>query len=129
MEDELPILKSILKGNARYHNAPVRFGRVPKREKARILAAMQQSTNTKCTEKALAAELDDEQRMLSTVVRAHLDTCAFTADKIEPMLRRAREHPTYTACPSTLISISSLVWYPNFVGVMTSQVAEFLGEF
>ncbi|KAL1450907.1 hypothetical protein WDU94_003218 [Cyamophila willieti] len=102
MDDELPILKSILKGNARYHNAPVRFGRVPKREKARILAAMQQSTNTKCTEKALAQELDDDQRLLSTVVRAHLDTCAFTVDKVEPMLRRAREHPTYTACPSTL---------------------------
>lgn len=102
MEDELPILKSILKGNAQYHNAPVRFGRVPKREKARILAAMQQSTNTKCQEKALAAELDDDQRLLTTVVRAHLDTCDFTHDKVEPMLRRAREQPTYTACPPTL---------------------------
>ncbi|XP_075221107.1 ecdysone-induced protein 75B isoform X1 [Lycorma delicatula] len=80
----------------------VRFGRVPKREKARILAAMQQSTNSRSQEKALAAELEDEQRLLATVVRAHLDTCDFTREKVEPMLARARDQPSYTACPPTL---------------------------
>ncbi|XP_060527926.1 ecdysone-inducible protein E75 isoform X2 [Cylas formicarius] len=80
----------------------VRFGRVPKREKARILAAMQQSSNSRSIEKAVAAELDDEQRLLTTVVRAHVDTCDFTRDKVEPMLQRAREQPSYTACPPTL---------------------------
>ncbi|XP_031350075.1 ecdysone-inducible protein E75 isoform X5 [Photinus pyralis] len=102
MGEELPILKGILNGVVNYHNAPVRFGRVPKREKARILAAMQQSSNSRSLEKAVAAELEDEQRLLSTVVRAHLDTCDFTRDKVEPMLARAREHPSYTACPPTL---------------------------
>lgn len=82
----------------------VRFGRVPKREKARILAAMQQSSNSRTLEKAVSAELEDEQRLLATVVRAHIDTCDFTRDKIEPMLTRAREQPTYTACPPTLVS-------------------------
>lgn len=86
----------------------VRFGRVPKREKARILAAMQQSSNSRTLEKAVAAELEDEQRLLETVVRAHLDTCDFTRDKIEPMLQRAREHPSYTACPPTLVSKNSV---------------------
>lgn len=85
----------------------VRFGRVPKREKARILAAMQQSSNSRSLEKAVAAELEDEQRLLATVVRAHIDTCDFTRDKVEPMLTRAREHPTYTACPPTLVSVSN----------------------
>ncbi|XP_069671797.1 ecdysone-inducible protein E75-like isoform X2 [Periplaneta americana] len=80
----------------------VRFGRVPKREKARILAAMQQSSNSRSQEKAVAAELEDEQRLLSTVIRAHLDTCDFTRDKVEPMLARARDQPSYTACPPTL---------------------------
>ncbi|CAH1957640.1 unnamed protein product [Acanthoscelides obtectus] len=80
----------------------VRFGRVPKREKARILAAMQQSSNSRSLEKAVAAELEDEQRLLETVVRAHIDTCDFTRDKVEPMLQRARDHPSYTACPPTL---------------------------
>lgn len=82
----------------------VRFGRVPKREKARILAAMQQSSNSRSHEKAVAAELEDEQRLLSTVIRAHLDTCDFTRDKVEPMLARARDQPSYTACPPTLVS-------------------------
>lgn len=85
----------------------VRFGRVPKREKARILAAMQQSSNSRTLEKAITAELEDEQRLLSTVVRAHIDTCDFTRDKVEPMLQRAREQPSYTACPPTLVSIKS----------------------
>jgi hypothetical protein len=85
----------------------VRFGRVPKREKARILAAMQQSSNSRTLEKAVAAELEDEQRLLATVVRAHIDTCDFTREKVEPMLTRAREQPSYTACPPTLVSVSS----------------------
>ncbi|XP_063907771.1 ecdysone-inducible protein E75 isoform X3 [Zophobas morio] len=80
----------------------VRFGRVPKREKARILAAMQQSSNSRSLEKAVSAELEDDQRILATVVRAHIDTCDFTRDKVEPMLARAREQPSYTACPPTL---------------------------
>ncbi|XP_015605190.1 nuclear hormone receptor E75 isoform X2 [Cephus cinctus] len=80
----------------------VRFGRVPKREKARILAAMQQSSHSRSQEKAVAAELEDEQRLLATVVRAHLDTCDFTRDKVAPVLARARETPNYTACPPTL---------------------------
>ncbi|XP_008547997.1 nuclear hormone receptor E75 isoform X2 [Microplitis demolitor] len=80
----------------------VRFGRVPKREKARILAAMQQSSHSRSQEKAVAAELEDEQRLLATVVRAHLDTCDFTRDKVTPVLARARETPNYTACPPTL---------------------------
>lgn len=78
---------------------------MPKREKARILAAMQQSSNSRSAEKAVAAELEDESALFSTVVRAHLDTCDFTRDKVEPMLARAREQPSYTACPPTLVSI------------------------
>ncbi|BES97962.1 Ecdysone-induced protein [Nesidiocoris tenuis] len=101
MTEELPILKGILNGVVKYHNAPVRFGRVPKREKARILAAMQQSTNFRCQEKMLAAELEDDQRLLRTVVQAHLDTCDFTRDKVDPMIIRAREHPSFTNSPPT----------------------------
>ncbi|XP_075162056.1 ecdysone-induced protein 75B isoform X5 [Haematobia irritans] len=104
MAEELPILKSILKGNINYHNAPVRFGRVPKREKARILAAMQQSTQNRGQQRALASELDDQPRLLSAVLRAHLDTCEFTKEKVAAMRQRARECPSYSmptllACP------------------------------
>lgn len=65
---------------------------------------MQQSSNSRSLEKAVSAELEDEQRLLATVVRAHLDTCDFTRDKVEPMVQRAREQPSYTACPPTLVS-------------------------
>ena len=66
---------------------------------------MQQSSHSRSQEKAVAAELEDEQRLLSTVVRAHLDTCDFTREKVAPVLARARETPNYTACPPTLVSV------------------------
>ena len=77
---------------------------MPKREKARIMAAMQQSNNSKCQEKALAAELEDDSRLLRNVVKAHLETCEFTRDKVAPMILRAREQPSFTASPPTLVS-------------------------
>ncbi|XP_013182191.1 PREDICTED: ecdysone-inducible protein E75 isoform X3 [Papilio xuthus] len=81
----------------------VRFGRVPKREKARILAAMQQSSSSRAHEQAAAAELEDAPRLLARVVRAHLDTCEFTRDRVAAMRARARDCPTYSqptlACP------------------------------
>lgn len=103
MSEELPILKGILKGVVSYHNAPVRFGRVPKREKARILAAMQQSTQNRGNQRALATELDDQPRLLAAVLRAHMDTCEFTREKVTTMRQRARDCPSYSmptlACP------------------------------
>lgn len=98
------IFRHVLKWDVCFCVSAVRFGRVPKREKARILAAMQQSSHSRSQEKAVAAELEDEQRLLATVVRAHLDTCDFTRDKVAPVLARARETPNYTACPPTLVS-------------------------
>ena len=96
----------------------VRFGRVPKREKARILAAMQQSSHSRSQEKAVAAELEDEQRLLATVVQAHLDTCDFTRDKVAPILVRARETPNYTACPPTLVSTYTYNFISQFLFVL-----------
>lgn len=82
----------------------MRFGRVPKREKARILAAMQQSSSSRAQEQAAAVELDDAPRLLARVVRAHLDTCEFTRDRVAAMRARARDCPTYSQ--PTLVSFS-----------------------
>lgn len=82
----------------------VRFGRVPKREKARILAAMQQSTQNRGQQRALATELDDQPRLLAAVLRAHMDTCEFTREKVNQMRQRARECPTYSM--PTLVSLT-----------------------
>lgn len=84
----------------------VRFGRVPKREKARILAAMQQSTQNRGQQRALATELDDQPRLLAAVLRAHMDTCEFTREKVNQMRQRARECPTYSM--PTLVSLNKL---------------------
>lgn len=98
------VLSCKLVGNELLVPAAVRFGRVPKREKARILAAMQQSCSSRSHEKALAHELEDEAALLSRVVRAHVDTCDFTREKVAPMLQGARQQPVYTSCPATLVS-------------------------
>lgn len=90
--------------------AAVRFGRVPKREKARILAAMQQSTQNRGNQRALATELDDQPRLLAAVLRAHMETCEFTQEKVGAMRQRARDCPTYSM--PTLVSINSRVYSP-----------------
>lgn len=77
-------------------NVAVRFGRVPKREKARILAAMQQSTQNRGHQRAMATELDDQPRLLAAVLRAHMETCEFTREKVASMRQRARECPSYS---------------------------------
>nr|ADR78567.1 ecdysone response nuclear receptor E75D [Agelena silvatica] len=79
----------------------VRFGRVPKREKAKILAAMQK-VNACSQEKALCAELEDELRLLTTIVRAHEETCDYTRDKVAGLVEKARTQPVYTQCPPQL---------------------------
>jgi len=68
------------------------------------MAAMQHSSNSKSQEKAAVAELEDDQRLVASVVRAHLETCDFTSDKVAPTLARAREQPNYTLCHPTLVS-------------------------
>jgi nuclear receptor subfamily 1 group D protein 3 len=51
----------------------VRFGRVPKREKAKILAAMQ-SVNARLAERSLPAKFANEVQLMQSVVRAHMET-------------------------------------------------------
>ena len=79
----------------------VRFGRVPKREKARILAAMQ-SSRLKTQESKVLAEMTDDGKIIETVVRAHYDTCDYTRNKMEPFLAKARASPSYAVCTGTV---------------------------
>ena len=84
-------------------SAAVRFGRVPKREKAKILAAMQ-SVNARLAERALPSEFGDEAQLMNAVIRAHMETCDFTRDKVQVLMTAAHRQPDYTACPPTLVS-------------------------
>lgn len=65
---------------------------------------MQQSSSSRAQEQAAAVELDDAPRLLARVVRAHLDTCEFTRDRVAAMRARARDCPTYSQ--PTLVSIA-----------------------
>lgn len=87
----------------------VRFGRVPKREKARILAAMQQSTQNRGHQRAMATELDDQPRLLAAVLRAHMETCEFTREKVASMRQRARECPNYSM--PTMVSTDNISFF------------------
>ena len=79
----------------------VRFGRVPKREKAKILAAMQK-VNMNSMEKQLNEQLDDESKLLSSLLEAHDETCDFTKVKVAPLIQRARSQPVFASCPSQM---------------------------
>ena len=75
----------------------VRFGRVPKREKAKINAAME-SSRLKNMENRVMAELADDAKIIETVVRAHFDTCDYTEEKIKPFIAKAKEEKQFTQC-------------------------------
>ena len=75
----------------------VRFGRVPKREKAKIMAAMQ-SSRMKTQESKVMSEMVDDGKIIETIVRAHYDTCDYTRNKMEPFLQKARMNPQYVSC-------------------------------
>ena len=82
----------------------MRFGRVPKREKAKILAAMQ-SSRMKTQESKVMGELNDDAKIIDCIVRAHYDTCDYTRKKMEPFLQRAKANPKYISCSGTVSSV------------------------
>ena len=84
----------------------MRFGRVPKREKAKILAAMQ-SSRLKTQESKVLSEMSDDGKIIETIVRAHYDTCDYTRNKIEPFMAKAKANPAYVGCTG---SVSSVNW-------------------
>jgi nuclear receptor subfamily 1 group D protein 3 len=83
----------------------VRFGRVPKREKAKIMAAMQ-SSRMKTQESKVMSEMTDDAKIIETIVRAHYDTCDYTRNKMEPFLQKAKLSPQFIACSG---SVSALI--------------------
>lgn len=82
----------------------VRFGRVPKREKAKILAAMQK-VNMSSMEKQLNEQLEDENKLLQSLLQAHDETCDYTKDKVVPLIERARSQPVFASCPPQMVSL------------------------
>lgn len=96
-DNQNSILKGILQNGASFNYPAVRFGRVPKREKAKILAAMQ-SSRMKTMEHRVMAEMDNDSKIIETIVRAHFDTCDYTASKIEPFIAKAKANQNFVQC-------------------------------
>ena len=78
---------------------------MPKREKAKILAAMQ-SSRQKTQESKVMGELNDDAKIIDCIVRAHYDTCDYTRKKMEPFLQRAKANPKYISCSGTVSPVS-----------------------
>ena len=89
----------------------VRFGRVPKREKAKINAAME-SSRLKNMENRVMAELADDAKIIETVVRAHFDTCDYTEEKIKPFIAKAKEEKQFTQCTG-MVSTAVFFFHQN----------------
>ena len=49
-------------------------------------------------ETRVMAEMADDAKIIETVVRAHFDTCDYTADKIKPFIAKAQAEQNYTQC-------------------------------
>lgn len=44
------------------------------------------------------AEMADDAKIIETVVRAHFDSCEYTADKIKPFIAKAQAEKQFTQC-------------------------------
>lgn len=77
---------------------------MPKREKAKILAAMQSKSQSN-HDKMLTEQLMDEQLMLNAIFKAHNETCDFTLSKMSPIFNKAAQKPIYADYPSQMVSM------------------------
>lgn len=57
---------------------------MPKVEKQKMLAEMERA-NARCQADSVVAELENEQRLVSAVISAHLETCRFIREQLLPM--------------------------------------------
>jgi len=94
-DNQNSILKGILQNGSSFNYPAVRFGRVPKREKAKIMDAMQKS-RMRTMETRVMTEMANDANIIDTVVRAHFDTCDYTADKIQPFINKAKTEQAFT---------------------------------
>ena len=47
-------------------------------------------------------EMNDDSKIIETIVRAHYDTCDYTRNKIEPFIQKAKTNPSYITCSGSV---------------------------
>ncbi|ESP04319.1 hypothetical protein LOTGIDRAFT_136477, partial [Lottia gigantea] len=77
----------------------VRFGRVPKKEKARIIEQMQK-VSSQSTSSAILSILSNEQDVVQAVFNAHRQTCDFSQFRVQQMRELAFQDNKYVDCPT-----------------------------
>lgn len=84
--------------------AAVRFGRVPKKEKARIIEQMQK-VNSQSQSTALSTILQNEQDVVHAVINAHHMTCDLSLSRVSQMRDHALQLSNYINCPANMVSV------------------------
>ena len=82
----------------------VRFGRVPKKEKARIIEQMQK-VNSQSQSTALSTILQNEQDVVHAVINAHHMTCDLSLSRVSQMRDHALQLSNYINCPANMVSV------------------------
>ena len=82
----------------------VRFGRVPKKEKAKILEQMMR-VNAQSQLNALDLTLESDPDFIRKIVTAHFRNCDFTRDKIQKLSEKAWTKPEYIHCPAHMVGV------------------------
>jgi len=83
--------------------AAVRFGRVPKREKAKILEQMQRVNDVQCRSTAIDAVLGSSSQLINNIVHAHMATCEFTKAKVKQFKQAAWFRGEFVLCPAQMV--------------------------
>ena len=85
--------------------AAVRFGRVPKREKAKILEQMQKVNLQSYDGGSGGVEVADEAELMRRIIEAYDQTCQFTSRKAAIFKDEARRKGNYVSCPSKMVNL------------------------
>ena len=101
--------------------AAVRFGRVPKKEKARIIEQMQR-VNSQSQASALSTILQNEQDVVHAVINAHRMTCDLSLGRVSQMRDHALQLSNYINCPANMVSHGDLMNSHWLCGSVTSYI-------
>ena len=82
----------------------VRFGRVPKKEKARIIEQMQK-VNLQVATTQMSSILISTQDLVQSVILAHKQTCDLYQEKVQMMRDIAMMKNSFVDCPAHMVSI------------------------
>ena len=64
--------------------------------------------------------MNDDSKIIETIVRAHYDTCDYTRNKIEPFIQKAKTNPSYITCSGSVSKVN--LWWRSLLGEIVDGV-------